>query len=131
MWPLPELGDCPTQGVLTVEPGAHLGTLMTQFAILYGLARQGLCVSVCVCVCVCVNIWCTCKIWFLYIIKFTTAGETGNTPSFLRSLRFHSGLRRLSNFCYFSPSKPRMRNLSILICDLFSSITRLENLTSN
>ena len=28
------------QGVLTVEPGGHLGSLMTQFAILYSLARQ-------------------------------------------------------------------------------------------
>ena len=39
-WPLPPLQGCPTQGVLTVEPGAHLGTLMTQFAILYSLSRR-------------------------------------------------------------------------------------------
>ena len=40
-WPLPDLEGCPTEGVLTVEPGAHLGTLMTQYALLYGLSRQG------------------------------------------------------------------------------------------
>ena len=32
--------DVDQQGVLTVEPGGHLGSLMTQFAILYSLCRR-------------------------------------------------------------------------------------------
>lgn len=39
-WPLSPLQGCPEEGVLTVESGGHLGTLMTQFSILYALSRR-------------------------------------------------------------------------------------------
>ena len=39
VWPLPPLAGCPQEGVLTMEPAGHLGTMMTQLATLYALSR--------------------------------------------------------------------------------------------
>ena len=41
VWPLPALADCPLEGVLTIEAAGHLGTMMTQLAMLYALSRYG------------------------------------------------------------------------------------------
>ena len=39
VWPLAPLSGCPQVGVLTVEAAGHLGTMMTQLAMLYALSR--------------------------------------------------------------------------------------------
>lgn len=39
VWPLAPLAGCPQEGVLTIEPAGHLGTMMTQLATLYALSR--------------------------------------------------------------------------------------------
>lgn len=40
VWPLAPLTGCPQEGVLTIEGAGHLGTMMTQLAMLYSLSRS-------------------------------------------------------------------------------------------
>ena len=40
IWPLPPLEGCPKEGVLTIQPAGHLGSMMTQFSMLYALSRR-------------------------------------------------------------------------------------------
>ena len=40
VWPLAPLTGCPQEGVLTIEGAGHLGSMMTQLAMLYSLSRS-------------------------------------------------------------------------------------------